>query len=503
MNKYDIIIIGAGLGGLIAGAKLAREGKKVLLIEQHNKPGGCATTFKRGDFTLEVGLHEMDGPSMRDMKTKIFNELEVFGNVEFIKVPEFYYFVSSNIKISIPHDPGEAKRILSEKFPEEIEGIDAFFSQILFPKRKSAGNEPKASSPTSSDVADYVGRSPKPNEKIKDISLGEFLDSIISNDNLKLVLLGNLGYFHDDPYSISLAYYSVAQGSYFTGGASFIKGGSQKLSDHLSDFIKNHGGNVILNHQVTGIIVKNNKSVGVTYKKKGATATDIINAYADEIVANAAVPNLADLLPPEYGSKLKNEISNLKPGASLLTIYFGFRNNLKKIGSNHYSTFVFDSSIKTQADILKNNMGDFKNRSFTFIDYGQIDSGLASGGKSVGAICCIDYLSEWENLPVELYNDKKEEVAQSFIARLEHLLPGISSEIEYYEVGTSATVKRYTLNPAGAVYGFAQTPERLALDISGIINNLHFASAWTKTGGGFSGAIYSGFLCAYNILRKR
>jgi phytoene dehydrogenase-like protein len=54
--KYDIIIVGAGLGGLTAGAKLTREGKKVLVIEQHSKPGGCATTFRRGDFTMEVGL---------------------------------------------------------------------------------------------------------------------------------------------------------------------------------------------------------------------------------------------------------------------------------------------------------------------------------------------------------------------------------------------------------------------------------------------------------------
>ena len=86
--KYDVIVIGAGLGGLVAGAKLAREGRKVLVIEQHDRPGGCATTFQRGDFTLEVGLHEMDGPSPRDMKTRIFNDLEVTGNVEFLHVPE-------------------------------------------------------------------------------------------------------------------------------------------------------------------------------------------------------------------------------------------------------------------------------------------------------------------------------------------------------------------------------------------------------------------------------
>ena len=178
--KYDIIIIGGGLGGLTAGAKLAREGKRILLIEQHNKTGGCATTFKRGDFTMEVGLHEMDGPSSRDMKTRIFNELEVFNNVEFIKVPEFYHFYSDRVKITIPHNPDEAKRKLKEVFHNDKEGIEAYFRQILNPKKNT-----------------------KETDNTGEKSLGEFLDSIINNDDLKLVLLGNLGYFHDDPYSLS------------------------------------------------------------------------------------------------------------------------------------------------------------------------------------------------------------------------------------------------------------------------------------------------------------
>lgn len=86
---------------------------------------------------------------------------------------------------------------------------------------------------------------------IPDISVGEFLDSIIKNEDLKLILLGNLGYFHDDPYTLSLAYYTIAQGSYFSNGASYIKGGSQQLSNHLAGFIKRHGGEVLLNHIVT------------------------------------------------------------------------------------------------------------------------------------------------------------------------------------------------------------------------------------------------------------
>jgi phytoene dehydrogenase-like protein len=205
----------------------------------------------------------------------------------------------------------------------------------------------------------------------------------------------------------------------------------------------------------------------------------------------------------ESGNRIKNEIRNQRQGASLLTIYFGFKNSLKAIGNHHYSTFVFDGSVKTQADIFKNNKADFHTRSFTFIDYGQIDSGLAPEGKSVGALCCIDYLNNWVLLSQEEYNKKKEETAKIFIKRLENLIPGIGSEIEYYEVGTPATIKRYTLNPGGAVYGFAQVPGKPAINLSGIFDNLHFASAWGKTGGGFSGVIFGGFLCAMNILRKK
>jgi all-trans-retinol 13,14-reductase len=478
--SYDIIIIGGGLGGLTAGAKLSREGKKVLLIEQHDRPGGCATTFKRGDYTLEVGLHEMDGPSPIDLKTKIFNELSVFENVRFLKVPEFYHFVSDKIKITIPHNPGEAMKVLKEAFPEETEGIETYYSQVLYPKRKHTDN----------DI---------PKEK----SLGEFLDSIIRNEDLKLVLLGNLGYFHDDPYTISLTYYSAAQARYFNGGGSYIKGGSQTLSDYLAEFIRKHSGEVVLNHLVTGFITENGKLTSVTYRKKRVSAPDTLIACADEIIANAAMPNIVELLPEKYGSMLRTEIGDQKPGASLLTVYFGFKNLLKNIGNQHYSIFVFDGSIKTQADILKNNKGDYSKRSFTFVDYGQVDSTLAPEGKSVGALCCIDYLADWESLPVKEYKAKKEEVAKIFIQRLEKIIPGITREIEYYEVGTPVTVKRYTLNPGGAVYGFEQKPFKPAIDTTKIFDNLHFASAWVKTGGGFSGAIYGGYFCALNILRKK
>ena len=477
---YDIIIIGAGLGGLTSGAKLAKEGKKVLLIEQHDRPGGCATTFIRKDFVFEVGLHEMDGLVGSDMKIKVFRDLDVFDNVEFLRVPEFYHFKNERYEITVPHNVEEAIDVLTDNFPKEEIGIKAYFDQIINAKKKAKEAEEKP-----------------------DISIGEFLDSIIKNEDLKLVLLGNLGYFHDDPYTLSLIYYSLAQARYYLGGGNFIKGGSQNLSDYLSDYISNTGGKVILKHMVTDIITENNRVTGVKYKENKESESEIHTVLADVIISNAAIPNVAKmLLPKDDGEELQQQINSLETGASLLTIYFGFKKKLKDIGSKYYSTFIFDDSINTQADIKKNNRGNFKERSYTFVDYSQVDSALCSEDKSVGVICCIDYFSDWENLSKEEYKTKKEEVAQIYIEKLEKLIPGITEYIEYYEVGTSKTVARYTLNPEGAVYGFSQTPERMMSGKIESIENLYFASAWTKIGGGFSGAIFCGYLCAMDILRK-
>ncbi len=475
--NYDVIIIGAGLGGLTAGAKLSREGKKVLLLEQHSQPGGCATTFKRGAFTLEVGLHEMDGPVPRDIKTRIFNDLDVFNNVELIKIPEFYRFINDRIAFTVPHDPLLASGRLSELFPDESAGIKAYFEQILNPRKKTNEND------------------------AGDLNLGEFLDSIIKNNDLKLILLGNLGYFHDDPYTLSLAYYSIAQGSYYSGGASYIKGGSQMLSDHLAGYIKNHGGEVLLSHLVTGIKTNDGRAGSVTYRRKGNS--EIIEAFADEIIANNAIPNLPDMISGTAGVELKNEYSGLRSGASLLTLYLGFGSSPRELGNKYYSTCLFDDSVKTQADIFKNGRDDYSRRSFIFVDYSQIDSGLATGGRSVGSVCCIDYTEGWQGLGRKEYITKKEHVASVLIERLDKIFPGIKSTIEYYEVGTPVTVERYTLNPGGAVYGFAQTPSKKIIEPLKSVNNLHIASAWGRTGGGFSGAIYGGYLCACNILRKR
>jgi len=477
---YDVIIIGAGLGGLTAGAKLAKEGKRVLLLEQHDRPGGCATTFKRRDFTMEVGLHEMDGLHPGDMKNRVFADLGVSDRVEFLPVPEFYRFINDRYDLVIPHKPEEAKAILKSHFPDQEKGIDDYFYHVLNAKRVMVANRNNP-----------------------DKSLGFFLDEIISDEDLKLILLGNLGYFHDDPYSLSWIYYLTAQGSYYGGRANFIKGGSQQLSNALSDIISENGGSVLLNHLVTSIDYAGGKPAGVSYEKIRGKDKGPGSATAPHIIVNAAVPNLADtLLSKQDGKKLAETIAENAIGASLLTVYFGFNKPLNELGNKHYSTFIYDNSVKSQRDILPNNHSDFSTRSFTFVDYSQLDSNLAPAGKSVGAVCAVDYPEDWENLERDEYNRMKADVADIITSRCEKIIPGFRAAVEYAEVATSLSVKRFTLNPEGAVYGFAQNPGKSTDYLSALPENVHIASAWGKFGGGFSGAIFSGYMCAMDLLRK-
>ncbi len=499
---YDSIIIGAGLGGLTAGAKLAKAGQKVLVLEQHDVPGGCATTFQRKKFTMEVGLHELDGFGKTGFKKAIFEELEVFKTVEFVRLPEFYRTVWKETDFVFPENLEEAKTKLKKEFPEESAAIDKYF-RFVTGLGKEIENLPRTRAQKRLKEPLFPLFYPKLVRSTLNTT-GGFLDKLFHDTRLKMILLSNASYYHDDPYRLSLFYFAAGQNSYYSNGSYFIKGGSQKLSDHLMHFIRRHGGQVLLHHEVTSIIVENDAAVGVTYHEKKKKEQADTQAFAPHIIANAAVPLVAGkLLPGEASRRLMAQTGEMKPGPSILTVYLGFKKPPKTIGNKHYSTFVIDNSVNSPKEIAANAHAGFDKRSFVFVDYGMIDSGLAPAGKATGVICTMDYADDWEHLDKKTYRSKKEEAATQLISRLEKVIPGIKKIVEYHETATPLTIRRYTLNPAGTPYGYAQTPDQAArkrIPVKSIVPGLYFASAWSSPGGGFSGAIFSGYTCAQKVL---
>ena len=99
-DSYDVIVIGGALAGLASALTLCSKGKKVLVLEQHNLPGGVATSFVRGGIEIEATLHEMMSIGPKECPLKIRNFFDDMGvDIEWLRVPDAYRFVDGSNEI--------------------------------------------------------------------------------------------------------------------------------------------------------------------------------------------------------------------------------------------------------------------------------------------------------------------------------------------------------------------------------------------------------------------
>src|SRR3954462_10692292 len=127
MARYDVVVIGAGLGGLTAGAILGRAGRKVVVIERSNSVGGAASSYKSGDLFVECSLHETSDPNdPRDPKHGALVRAGVLDAVKWIPGGGLYKARGGALgePFSMPDNFDAARRALTERFSEHRGGID-------------------------------------------------------------------------------------------------------------------------------------------------------------------------------------------------------------------------------------------------------------------------------------------------------------------------------------------------------------------------------------------
>lgn len=504
-TKYDAIIIGSGLGGLACGATLAKNGKKVLVLEQHNLIGGCATCFKRKGMLVDAGLHELDwGEARTDMKQHFFKQIGLMDKITLIPLPTAWSIVESNSKdsITIPHIT--TKETLKALFPREKRGLDKYFKKI---KIQAYLNR---RFPFCMSFFDFffapittlwrLGLSAFQNR-----SAGDMLDSMFVDSKLKRILNINLAYYHHNPYQLDWNYHAVAQANYYHQGM-YIKGGSQELSNALASVITDNGGEVRINADVGRILLERKRAVGVSYTHKDSQC----KVYGENIIANCA-PNivyeklLSELPTSEYGAD-SALTRNLAIKTSLISIYMVFDTNLSQVyPSMDYSTFIVDSfdmefnpSTTNQLEI------PLEKRDFVFVNYSKIDSGLSQrDDRFLGVITTLSSYEEWDNLDKPTYQAKKQALQDCLTRRLQDVFPKIMDYCIHAELATPKSIERYTRATNGATYGYEQSIEGFwgrGRYKSKSIKNLYFASAFGFPGGGFTGAMLSGYRTASKIL---
>lgn len=511
MERYDAIVIGSGLGGLTAGALAAIEGKKVLLLERHDRFGGAATSFARKNLTIEVGLHELDGLDACDPKRELWQHLEIERKVTPVEVPQFYQIRHPSLfpgGVNLGHqDPAGD---LAAALPQAQEELKRFYKLVLCLRRSLAKmyahRRHKLWWLLNLPIFPLRFRQLLLNERL---SLKEVLERHFGrNERAKLAVAANFGYYADSTDRLGMVPFAAAQGSYLSGGSWYLKGGSQELSDFLACRIEKAGGCCRVRREVAQILVENGKAVGVRHHKapsvRGSAPQppeEYETAYAPVIFGNAAPSVLSKMLPPAEGPKFFKPYQDLELSPSLWTLYLGLKQRPSEFGVSAYSTFCLPEWVQSLKDqeqgpqlLAKAPQG--KTPPFVLVDYSAIESGLAQAEGSYFAVLCgLDRAENWQDLSLKDYRAKKEAWRLALLEELERQFPGISEAVHFSELSTAKTIADYLNTPGGAVYGFAATPEQSGRKRPGAktsLAGLYLASAFARPGGGFTGAMLAG-----------
>ena len=257
MARYDVVVIGAGLGGLTAGAILARAGRKVLVIERSNSVGGAASSYKSGDLFVEGSLHETSDPHHpRDPKHSVLTRAGVIDAVQWIPAGTFYEARGGPLDrpVVVPDSFDAARRALTERFPEARAGIDQLLEEME--RIASAIGTLSQGSRAFRKPREALGALLDLLSGFRDwrLPLSQKLDQVFGdNEAVKCALAANLSYYHDDPATLWWVFFAIAQGGYLLSGGRYVQGGSQRLSSALARAIKVAGGEVLVRRVVSGI----------------------------------------------------------------------------------------------------------------------------------------------------------------------------------------------------------------------------------------------------------
>ncbi|MGD8610322.1 MAG: NAD(P)/FAD-dependent oxidoreductase [Desulfobacterales bacterium] len=496
-KDFSVVVIGGGLGGLSAAAHLAQNGFPVTLIEQHDRPGGYATSFDRDEYTFEVSLHATAG-AHGGLKDSL-EGAGVLEKIETIELPELCRIITPDHDMIWPQkDPAGIVEQLTQLFPNDARGIQGFFDEIL-------GVIDEAIKPFDRDSWWDLIRFPMTHKRmwaVRKDTLAQVLDRYTQNPKLRTILSIFWPYYGLPPSKLSGFLYAVATAGFIRFGGHYIKHRSQDLSDALMQSIEDAGGQVLLNTEAIDITLKGGAVTGVVLNDGKKLA-------AKAVISNASVPATLDLLArdtapqdlPRKASQYAEKIKAYRPSLSTFLVWLGLNRDIRKTVKG-YEIFVseqYDPEQSYQAFLAC----DPNKSGFGVTVYDHAFHGYSQPGTSTVQLLILSGYEPWKPYADDYfagrkkaYLKQKEKIAQTLIEKAEQrVIPGLSSMIEVMEAATPLTNITYTRNPEGAIYGYEQAMNNAymnRLENTTPYKGLYLASAWSNPGGGFQPCLDSG-----------
>jgi phytoene desaturase len=479
-DAYDAIVVGGGFGGLAAGALLARAGKRVLLLERHDRVGGYGHSFRRSRYRFDSAVHLIGGCEPAEPGTglvaRLLDALGLRERSPLVRIDPVYEARFPDVAVRAPGSLDGFVEAHARAFPSEAAGIRSFVAECvrLRSELALAGEAAAGGAPAALERMPALRRHRRS-------TLARVLDEHLADPRAKAALAALWPYVGLSPARASFLYFATMLLSYVDEGACYSRGTFQTLADQLAGAIEAKGGEVLLRAEVRRILVSGGRATGVLLEHGQRIA-------ADAVISNADVRQTAlDLVGREhFGPRWLARIERLAPSISAFVAYGATSLDLRAAGLCH-ETFAFAG---TDHEVAYDEALAGAPRWLTCTVPTLADPSLAPPGEH---LFVLTTLVGYE--PAERWRSEKARATDALLALADGVVPGLAGATTFLEGGTPRTLERYTRNEAGALYGFALSPDQVGpgrpaatTPVAGLL----LAGHWTQPGGGVYGVLASG-----------
>lgn len=448
-SHYDIVIIGSGMGGLVAANILAREGKSVCVLEKNNQFGGNLQTFVRDRTIFDTGVHYVGGLSKGQNLYRYFDYLDILDGLELKKLNEDGYDIVTfdNDDIEYPHAQGyeNFKKKLVGYFPEEENAIETYCNKLQeicqkFPLYNLVAGKPYGNDP-----------------ELFEQSAKDYIDSITQHTKLRAVLAGSNLLYAGIAEKTPIYVHALSINSYIQSSYRCADGGSQ-ITKLLVRRLKENGGEAF-NHQEVVDIECLDKKITCVHTSKGEVVT------GDLYISNIEPKHTLKMVGEEHFRKSYNHrIQNLESTVSAFSIHMVLKpKSFKYLNKNYYH-------FKDYNKVWKGHEYTEESWPETYMVSMGVRKNQNQWGDQLTAITYMHYeeVAQWEdtfntvadkNNRGETYDEFKKIKAEAFLKELEKKFPNIRECIQSIHTSTPLSYRDYIGCNRGSMYGYVKDIE--------------------------------------------
>lgn len=436
MPKYDIIIIGSGLGGLLCGAILSKEGKSVCILEKHHQFGGNLQTFKRDGKIFDTGFHYIGGLNKGQNLYQYFNYVGILDNLklERLNLDCFDKIGFNNQEYCFAQGFDNLIESLLHKFPSEKNALTSYKSKI----KEVCSHFPLYNLQIPNNLSSE--------QQYLETSIDDFLGSITTNKTLQHVLAGNNMLYAGSPEKTSLGIHALIENSFIEGGAYRFVDGSSQMTDQLVTIIKKNGGVLKKNSEVINFTIKNDQLCSAHLKNgeqiEGQRFISAISPFATFKMIDTG------LIRKPY----RDRINGLEETISAFILYVSF-----KPESFNYLNYNYYHHNQNSVWTINEYDPDKWPQNYLFLTPPSAESTEYAQTATALTYMRFDELNAWENTKTGRrgadYEEFKQQKAEKLILEIDNKFPGFKNSIQNYYTSTPLTYRDYTGTRFGSLYG--------------------------------------------------